>query len=162
MKCSASILFMRFRAYILLLAIPFFVFAVPVEMVVEHDQQTQNVLPTDTVDTLMAGKVVVIQGQSITKLVKAHIAYNTKLQYVDGFRIQIFSDSGPNAKTDAGNARNNCLSKFSAYEAYLVYKQPSFKIYVGDFKTQLDAKQAMLKLLPEYPGAIIVKDKVAP
>lgn len=153
---------MRFRAYALLLAIPFFVFAAPLKSVNEELLTATNIFPTDTVDTLLAGKVLVVQGQSITKLVNAHIAYNAKLAYVDGFRIQIFSDSGPNAKTDAGNTRNSFLSKFSAYQAYLVYKQPSFKIYVGDFKTQLDAKQALLKLLPDYPGAIIVKDKVAP
>lgn len=98
---------MRFRAYALLLAIPFFVFAAPLKSVNEELLTATNIFPTDTVDTLLAGKVLVVQGQSITKLVNAHIAYNAKLAYVDGFRIQIFSDSGPNAKTDAGNTRNS-------------------------------------------------------
>lgn len=139
-------------------------------LVVYFDASTANACetsakifsPTDTVDTLTSGSVKIIQNHTISKLVKAQIAYNKGLKEVDGYRIQIFSENGPTAKTDAANARLTFTAKYHGVEAYLSYKQPYFKICVGDFKTQLDARTALLKILRAYPNAIIVREKVLP
>jgi hypothetical protein len=119
-------------------------------------------LPTDSVDTLLAGSVTVIQSEQVSRLVKLQIDHNKALKEIDGFRIQIFSENGPNAKTDAATARLTFKNKFAGIEAYLSYKQPYFKICVGDFKNQLDARATLLKLLRSYPNAIIVREKVLP
>jgi hypothetical protein len=104
----------------------------------------------------------IIQSRNITKLVKLQVAHNKALKDIDGYRIQIFSENGSNAKSDAAAARQNFKNKYHGIEAYLTYKQPYFKICVGDFKTQLDARNALLGLLRTYPNAIIVRERVVP
>jgi hypothetical protein len=162
MKCSASIPIKRFRQIFSCLAALFLVLYFNVTTVNASEISVKIFSPTDTVDTLGAGSVKIIQSQSIGKLVKAQIAYNKGLKEVDGYRIQIFSENGATAKTDAANARLAFTNKYHGVEAYLSYKQPYFKICVGDFKTQLDARTALLKILRVYPNAIIVREKVLP
>lgn len=125
-------------------------------------QRSKLVLPTDSLDTLTAGAATIIQSKDITALVKKQIAYNKAVKEVDGYRIQVFSENGPNAKNDAATARLNFKNKYPGMEAYLSYKQPYFKICVGDFKTQLDARNALLGILKTYPNAIIIRERVVP
>lgn len=125
-------------------------------------QRSKLVLPTDSLDTLTAGAATIIQSKDISALVKKQIAYNKAVKEVDGYRIQVFSENGPNAKNDAATARLNFKNKYPGMEAYLSYKQPYFKICVGDFKTQLDARNALLGILKTYPNAIVVRERVVP
>lgn len=162
MKCSASIPIKRFRQILICPAALFLVVYFDVPTVNACETSAKIFSPTDTVDTLTAGSVKIIQSHTLSKLVKAQIAYNKGLKEVDGYRIQIFSENGPTAKTDAANARLTFTAKYHGVEAYLSYKQPYFKICVGDFKTQLDARTALLKILRAYPNAIIVREKVLP
>jgi hypothetical protein len=78
----------------------------------------------------------------------------------DGYRVQIFSESGNNAKEHAQKS----LSDFnqSAYEnaAYLIYQQPNFKVRCGDFRTKAEARRLLKLLSGQYPGAYIVKDVI--
>ncbi len=125
-------------------------------------QSSKLILPHDSLDTIVMNSATIIQSRNITKLVKLQVAHNKALKDIDGYRIQIFSENGPNAKTDAATARQNFKNKYHGMEAYLTYKQPYFKICVGDFKTQLDARNTLLGLLRTYPNAIIVRERVVP
>ncbi len=162
MKCSASILIKRFRqvSFCLLAGFVLFFWGSPVSFASKN--KATFCLPADTVDTLLVGSVVIIQSENVSRLVNQQIVYNKGLKEIDGYRIQIFSENGVNAKTDAANARLAFINKFAGMEAYLSYKQPYFKICVGDFKSQTDARSALLKLLRSYPNAIIVREKVLP
>lgn len=123
---------------------------------------TYQRLPSDTIDSLKVGEVLVLQEAKITRLVNDAIKASEQRKWVDGYRIQIFLESGTEAKDNAYRLIKEFNAQFPLMGSYLSYSQPNFRVRVGDFKTPFEAKQGLLKILSLYPDAAIVKDRVLP
>ena len=110
-------------------------------------------------DSLTSGPSVV-QDPRVDELVRKHILINTTLSTMDGFRVQVFSDSGPNSKTKAQSMHDEILSKFPGTGVYLSFKSPNYKVRVGDFRTRLDAQRFLIGIIADYPNAFIIADQI--
>ncbi len=77
----------------------------------------------------------------------------------DGYRVKIHFGSD---KTKAREVQTKFSSKYADMPTYEDYQQPNFVIMVGDYKTKLEAYEAMKKIKDEYPYAFIVKSKIRP
>ncbi len=106
------------------------------------------------------GHVQVIQDERVDLLVSKHIQINQNRQGMDGFRIQIFFDSGNNSKTKAQSIYEEFKAKYPDIGAYLSFKAPNYKVRVGDFRTRLDAQRFLNEIIAEYPSAWIVADMI--
>jgi hypothetical protein len=100
------------------------------------------------------GKVTIEQDERIKDLLRRHTLKNCKKQKIPGYRIRIFSDLGADSK-DRANAH---VAKF--YElygddipVYLVYVDPYYKVYVGDFRTRNEAFVFFKKIKSDFPRA---------
>jgi len=107
------------------------------------------------------GKVSIVQDSRIPKLIEKHIALNKAQEGVmDGYRVQIYFDSGAESKKRAMETRTDFLSKFPGIPAYLAFSEPFFKIRVGDFRKKIEADGLLHKVITIYPNAFIVRDKI--
>jgi hypothetical protein len=106
------------------------------------------------------GNIILIQDEKVDLLVQKHVQINQNRNGIDGFRIQIFFDSGNNSKTRARSIYDSFLSKYPDVGAYLTFKSPNYKVRVGDFRTRLDAQRFLNEILPEYPNAWIIEDQI--
>jgi hypothetical protein len=106
------------------------------------------------------GHVEIIQDDKVDLLVSKHIQINQNKQGIDGFRIQIFFDSGNNSKTNAESIYEEFKAKYPEIGAYLSFKSPNYKVRVGDFRTRLDAQRFLNEIITEYPSAWIVADMI--
>ncbi len=77
----------------------------------------------------------------------------------DGYRIKIYFGID---KLAAREVKQKFSAKYADIPAYEDYKQPNFVIVVGNFKTRLDAHEAMKKIQPEFPNAFLIKSKIKP
>jgi hypothetical protein len=111
---------------------------------------------TDSLST----KSEIIQDARVDVLVNKHIRINQVLNTMDGFRIQLFSDSGNNSKTKAQAVHDEFLAKFPSLGVYLTFKSPNYKVRVGDFRTRLDAQRFLNELAGDYPNAFIIADQI--
>ncbi len=102
------------------------------------------------------GETEIIQDSRVDLLVKKHIQINQTLNTTDGFRIQIFSDSGNNSKTKAQSVHDEFQARFPETAVYLTFKTPNYRIRIGDFRSKLDAQRFMIGLTSDYPNAFIV------
>lgn len=102
----------------------------------------------------------IIQDSRIDLLVKKHIQINQVLNTMDGFRIQVFSDSGINSKTKAQSAQDEFKSRFPDKGVYLSFKSPNYKVRIGDFRTKLDAQRFLIELTADFPNAFIIADQI--
>lgn len=91
--------------------------------------------------------------QMIEKKAEYHKLTNGEM---DGYRIKIHFGSDKEA---ARAIRTKFSSKFSDYSTYEDYQQPYFVVLVGDFKTKLEAFEALKKIEVEF-NAFIVKGKI--
>jgi hypothetical protein len=104
--------------------------------------------------------VRIIQDERVDQLVQKHVQINQSLNGIEGYRIQIFFDSGTNSKTRARSIYESFLVKYPDIGAYLSFKSPNYKVRVGDFRTKLDAQRFLNEILPEYPNAWIIEDQI--
>lgn len=92
--------------------------------------------------------------QMIEKKAEYHKLTNGEM---DGYRIKIHFGIDKEA---AGNVRTKFSSKFTEYSTDVEYQQPNFVVLVGDFKTKLEAFEALKKIQVEFVNAFIVKGKI--
>ena len=82
-----------------------------------------------------------------------------------GFRIQAYTDNNPRtAKAAAQRRARDIAMKFPQYRSYISYKAPSWRLRIGDFKTQREAQAALQRIKSVYPKfareMVIVRDRI--
>ena len=107
-----------------------------------------------------SGNIQLIQDEKVDLLVTSHIQINQNRKGIDGYRIQIFFDSGTKSKIRARSVYDNFLIKYSNIGAYLTFKAPNYKVRVGDFRTKLDAQRFLNEIIADYPNAWIIEDQI--
>jgi hypothetical protein len=106
------------------------------------------------------GKILLIQDDRVDLLVSKHIQINQNRNGIEGYRIQIFFDSGNNSKTKAQSIYEGFKAKYPDVGAYLTFKSPNYKVRIGDFRTRLDAQRFLNDAILEYPNAWIIADMI--
>lgn len=106
------------------------------------------------------GHIQVIQDDRVDLLVSKHIQINQNRNGMEGYKIQIFFDSGNNSKTKAQSIYEGFKAKYPDVRVYLSFKSPNYKVRVGDFRTRLDAQRFLNDIIDEYPNAWIIADMI--
>ena len=96
----------------------------------------------------------------IDRLIEKHRQYNQLNPGVDGFRVQIFFDSGNNSKRAAQTSREKFMEVYPDIIAYLTFKAPYYRVRVGDFRAKLEAEGFLFQLTTAYPNAFTVPDRI--
>lgn len=69
-----------------------------------------------------------------------------------GYRIQVYSGSNSNSKREAESREASITSRFPSMRTSIIYKAPSWRLRVGDFRTRDEAKIALEELKQAFPG----------
>ena len=77
----------------------------------------------------------------------------------DGYRIKIHFGVD---RIKAREVKTKFSAKFQDYNTYEDYDQPNFIITIGDFRTKLEAFEALKKVQIEFPNSFIIKSKIKP
>ena len=107
-----------------------------------------------------SGSVTIYQDKLIDELVQKQVKLSVAGSNEDGYRIQIFSDSGNNSKTKAQSVMDEFLAKYPEMKAYLVFKSPNYKVKIGDFRSRLDAIRYLNRISAEFSNAFIISDLI--
>ena len=108
------------------------------------------------------GKVEVIADKRIDLLIDKHKYYNRHQPVLEGWRVQIFFDAGANSKRKATEVQNRFTSNHQGTEAYLSFKEPYYRIRVGDFRSRIEAEGFLQKIKGEYPNSFAVSEMINP
>lgn len=96
----------------------------------------------------------------LDRLIEKHRQYNQANPGVDGFRVQIFFDSGNNSKKAAQTTREKFMETHPDVPAYLTFNAPYYRVRIGNFRTKLEAEGFLFQLATAYPNAFTVPDRV--
>ncbi|UOG74230.1 sporulation protein [Hymenobacter tibetensis] len=75
---------------------------------------------------------------------------NQNVKYAQGYRILAYVGL---ERDKAMAIRRAVIGRYPDETDYLTFKQPVFRLYVGDYLTRLEAEQAMLRIRPLAPKA---------
>jgi hypothetical protein len=112
------------------------------------------------IETQSMGNISFSQNDSIHNLVLKHIAYNKRKQGISGYRINIYRNLGTHARRESKETRVKFHEKFPDIPVYMKYDSPYFKVYVGDFRTKIEAIKSLKKINKYFPSAFIVPDQI--
>ena len=84
---------------------------------------------------------------------------NKRLKYMEGYRILVYSGVD---KDEAVRSKEKLYQLIpTEIDIYSVYKQPTYRVKVGDFTDRLEANRVMMrKIMKEFPKSIIIEDNV--
>lgn len=106
------------------------------------------------------------QNQDLPEeFLKKDTSQTTNRDPFDGYRIQIISTHDVSlADSIASQYRMWADSSFVGYtpKSYIFFKQPFYKVHIGDFHTQSRAYKVTNILKSKYPEAWVVHDRINP
>ncbi len=107
-----------------------------------------------------SGKITIVQDDDIIKLIDRHLLEESKKHGISGYRIRIFSNSGPGAREEGEIIRAGFIGKYDGVQTYYIFDTPYYRLYIGDFRTKSDAMKFYKQIEYEFPDAFIVPSKI--
>ena len=96
--------------------------------------------------------IQIIQDSRIDTLISTHIMINEyKLlnpdnDGIDGYRINIFFDSGNNTKSAAENIKEDFINNYPKTGVYISFKSPYYYVRIGDYRSKIEAEAFFKKI----------------
>ena len=109
------------------------------------------------------GKIIIHQDSALIRTFEKQITIHLLDPTVDGYRIQIFSGSGMEARDKINVIRGEFITAFPEFDVnkiYPLYQPPFFKVRVGDFRSKSEALPVYKKIVKKFPQAYVFKEKI--
>lgn len=98
------------------------------------------------------GTVTIDQNRQIDKLLE----FKKDLRNtVDAFVIQVYYGS----RTGAQSVKSQVATTFPDWSNSLEFETPTYKVWVGNFRTRLEADRALMLAKKTYPDALVLRPK---
>lgn len=78
---------------------------------------------------------------------------NTSLTVNDSYKIQIFNGPSESAKKTLTDFKQN----FGGIDATIVFNTPNYKVWVGNFKTRIEAERNLIEIKKKYTNVHLIK-----
>ncbi len=101
-------------------------------------------------------KVVITQDARLVALMEKNLEINKAHKGISGYRIQIFSGSGSEARKDAQHVRAEFLKIFPTLETTIVYDEPYYKTRVGNFRNRTEGYKVYKAISKHFPSCYFV------
>lgn len=101
------------------------------------------------------GNITINQDQKISNLLALKKELNSNEDTPDRFKIQIYSGT----RLGATSAEKDFRAIHEDLNSKIIFDTPNFKLWVGNFRTRLEADRALRKIKTDFPNALILKPK---
>lgn len=118
--------------------------------------------PVTSAATLFGrAQVTVSEHDDAARVVADASRTGHKLQ-IEGHRVCIFSDNGPDAREEAFAAKELFETTYPGIKVYAVYSPPPyFRVTIGNCLTREEAIILMNKVLPTFPKAYLLTERLS-
>ncbi|WP_333600973.1 SPOR domain-containing protein [Flavobacterium sp.] len=99
------------------------------------------------------GKVTVSQDPKFEQLLNEKRKINSSITINDRYKIQIFNGDSENSKKTLLDFKKENKDM----DATIVFSTPLYKVWVGNFKTRIEAEKNLNTLKKKYPNAFLIK-----
>ena len=82
---------------------------------------------------------------------------NRRYHSAPGYRIMVYSG---NSSIESADVRKEVYEWSREYEVYTQYKQPAFRVKVGNFEDRISANYVFSDLVKFFPNAVIIPDQI--
>lgn len=100
-----------------------------------------------------AQNIRVSQDPKFEQLLNEKRKVNASITSTNRYKIQIFNGSSEETKKTLIQFKKDN----KGYDATIVFSTPLYKVWVGSFKTRIEAEKNLNVIRKKYPNAIIIK-----
>ncbi len=100
-----------------------------------------------------SGKTAITQDQRFEQLLNEKRKMYSSISVSDRFKIQIYTGDNETSK----EALQDFRRKNKDIEATIVFNTPIYKVWVGNFKTRIEAEKKLQDFKKKYPNAFLIK-----
>lgn len=94
----------------------------------------------------------VVQDSRYEQLLNEKRKINSSITVNDNYKIQIFyGDNGEARKTLADFKR-----EYKNLDGTIIFASPTYKVWVGNFKTRIEAEKGLADVRKKYPHALLI------
>ncbi len=97
--------------------------------------------------------VSVTQDARFEQLLKEKRKINSSITVNDRYKIQIFYGDNDKARKSLSDFKR----EFKTIDGTIIYESPTYKVWVGNFKSRLDAERSLQEIKKKYPYALLIK-----
>ena len=97
--------------------------------------------------------VTVNQDPKFEQLLNEKRKINASLTVNDSYKIQIYTGSSEIAK----QTLNEFRQEFTAIDATIIFNTPNYKVWVGNFKTRIEAEKTLSEINNRYKNVLLIK-----
>ena len=99
------------------------------------------------------GKLTLNQDPKFEQLLNEKRKVNSSITVNDRYKIQIYNGESEASKKMLSEFRRD----FKNYDGTIVFSTPAYKVWVGNFKSRIEAERNLADLKKRYPNAFIIK-----
>jgi len=103
--------------------------------------------------TAQATDLTVSQDPKFEHLLNEKRKINAFIAASEGYKIQIYTGDSENSKRELGRFKND----FNYLDATIIFNTPSYKVWVGNFKSKIDAERHLKEIQRRYSNSFIIK-----
>tara|TARA_B100001939_G_scaffold136243_1_gene118279 strand:- start:8291 stop:8704 length:414 start_codon:yes stop_codon:yes gene_type:complete len=100
------------------------------------------------------GEITIVKSNELDSIIKLRKGLNSEIQ---NLRIQIYNGDRANAEL----IMKEYIEIFNDTSANIIYETPNYKVWVGDFYTQLEADGKLIDIRKKYRSAFIFRPEIA-
>lgn len=98
-------------------------------------------------------KVSISQDPKFEQLLNEKRKINSSITINDRYKIQIFNGDTENSKKTLADFKKENKN----LDATIVFSTPQYKVWVGNFKTRIEAEKNLADIKKRYPNAFLIK-----
>ena len=98
-------------------------------------------------------KVSITQDPKFEQLLNDKRKINSSITVNDRYKIQIYNGDAETSKKTLLDFKRN----FKEYDGTIVFYTPIYKVWVGNFKSRIEAEKNLIVLKKKYPAAFLIK-----
>jgi hypothetical protein len=95
------------------------------------------------------------QSPNFEQLLNEKRKINPLLTINERYKIQIFSGDSEAAK----KSLSDCKQEFSQLDGTIVFNTPNYKVWIGNFRTRIEAERNLVDVKKRFTTAFLIKPK---
>ncbi|GMN12020.1 SPOR domain-containing protein [Croceitalea sp. MTPC9] len=99
------------------------------------------------------GTITIEQDPKIEQLVEIYKSANNNSGY---YQIQV----GFGGHREAQNLKSNVDIDFPGWYSKIDFKEPTYRVRLGKFKTKMEAQRRLIEVRKKYPNAFLLPQKI--
>lgn len=99
------------------------------------------------------GNTTLTQDPQFEQLLAEKRRINSSITINDRYKIQIFNGESETAKKTLSDFKK----EYKNYDGTIVFSTPAYKVWVGNFRSRIEAERNIAELRKKYPNALLVK-----